>query len=120
MNDADRESLETRVLVLASTDEDTERTCAILAQAEIACAGCADQRAPLPRPRCALEQLRSVGIPLGLEPSATFVVKCGLRLFSAFALTGCATYSLHDAGQKGHHISVPSVVRAGSVAAPEP
>ncbi len=51
-------------------------------------------RAPLPRPRCALEQLRSVGIPLGLELSATIVVNCALRLLSASALTVCATYSL--------------------------
>jgi len=36
---------------------------------------------------------RLVGVPLGLEPSPTIVVKRSLRLLSAFALTACATYS---------------------------
>ncbi len=39
--------------------------------------------------------LRSVGIPLGKELSATIVVNCALRLLSASALTVCATYSPH-------------------------
>ncbi len=39
-------------------------------------------------------ELRSVGIPLGLELSTTIVVNCALRLLSASALTVCATYSL--------------------------
>ncbi len=39
---------------------------------------------------------RSVGIPLGLELSATIVVNCALRLLSASASTVCATYSLSD------------------------
>ena len=42
MSDADRENLETRVLVLAPTVKDGELTRAILARAGIACAGCAD------------------------------------------------------------------------------
>ena len=43
MNDADRENLETRVLVLAPTVKDVELTRAILARAGIACVGCPDQ-----------------------------------------------------------------------------
>ncbi len=39
------------------------------------------------------DPLRSIGIPLGLELSATIVVNCALRLLSASALTVCATYS---------------------------
>ena len=38
-----------------------------------------------------------VGVPLGLEPSPTIVVKRAFRLLSAFALTACATYSPHEA-----------------------
>lgn len=43
MNAADRESLETRVLVLAPTVKDAELTRAILARAGITCVGCPDQ-----------------------------------------------------------------------------
>ncbi len=66
-------------LQISSRDDSS---CAVKSSGEVTCWG------------IEAKESRSVGIPLGLELSATIVVNCALRLLSASALTVCATYSL--------------------------